>query len=182
MGGFFIQSSNPIERRLHPHIEICGYLSEWNWHKNFWCGDRRGKILEEFDFTIKENSLSNPNIHLKTLSQLITLLLFYSHNSDSIYKKYFAEIDECSDGNYTAEFFEKVDQKIFSREYVIYDEKTLKHGFGMQRAAFLDCMKNNLDEKEMLEKNPRLSYLYIKSCCEYCESQEKKANLKVVKW
>ena len=139
------------------------------------------KILEEFDFTIKENSLSNPNIHLKTLSQLITLLLFYSHNSDSIYKKYFAEIDECSDGNYTAEFFEKVDQKIFSREYVIYDEKTLKHGFGMQRAAFLDCMKNNLDEKEMLEKYPRLSYLYIKSCCEYCESREKKANLKVVK-
>lgn len=53
MGGFFIQSSNPIERRLHPHIEICGYLSEWNWHKNFWCGDRRGKILEEFD-VVKE--------------------------------------------------------------------------------------------------------------------------------
>ena len=53
MGGFFIQSSNPIERRLHPHIEICGYLSEWSWHKNFWCGDRRGKILEEFD-VVKE--------------------------------------------------------------------------------------------------------------------------------
>ena len=53
MGEFFIQSSNPIERRLHPHIEICGYLSEWNWHKNFWCGARRGKILEEFD-VVKE--------------------------------------------------------------------------------------------------------------------------------
>ena len=28
-------------------------MSEWNWHKNFWCGDRRGKILEEFD-VVKE--------------------------------------------------------------------------------------------------------------------------------
>ena len=37
------------------------------------------------------------------------------------------------------------------------------------------------DEKKMLEKYPRLSYLYIKSCCNYCESQEKQANLKVVK-
>lgn len=28
-------------------------MSEWNWHKNFWCGDQRGKILEEFD-VVKE--------------------------------------------------------------------------------------------------------------------------------
>lgn len=139
------------------------------------------KILEEFDFTIKENSLSNPNIHLKTESQLISLLLFYSHNSDSIYERYFAEIDTCSDGNYTTEFFEKIDQKIFAREYVIYEKKTWQHGFGMQRAAFLDCLRNKLDEKEMLEKYPRLSYLYIKNCCKYCESQEKQTNLKVVK-
>ena len=139
------------------------------------------KILEEFDITIKENSLSNPSIHLKTVSQLISLFLFYSHNSNSIYDKYFAEIDECSDGNYTEEFFEKVDQKIFAREYVIYDEQTWNHGLNMQRAAFLDCMRNNLDEAEMLEKYPRLSCLYIESCCKYCENQENQANLKVVK-
>lgn len=139
------------------------------------------KILEEFDFTIKENSLSNPSIHLKTLPQLVSLLLYYSRNSDDIYEKYFSEINECSDGNYTTEFFERIDQKIFTKEYAIYEKQKWQHGLNMQRAAFLDCLRNNYSVEEMLERYPRLSYLYLRNCCKYCESQGKQANLKVVK-
>lgn len=139
------------------------------------------KILDEFDSAIKEYSLSNPGIHLKTVSQLISFFLLGSYNSDTFYQQYFAEIENCSDENFTEEFFEELDQKYFHREYVIYEKEVWKHAFGMQRQAFLDCMNNELDINQMLAKYTRLPYRFIKNCCNWCECHEKKTSLKVVK-
>ncbi|SET25455.1 hypothetical protein SAMN04487772_11246 [[Clostridium] polysaccharolyticum] len=139
------------------------------------------KILDEFDSAIKEYSLSNPSIHLKTVPQLISLFLLGSYNTDTFYHQYFAEIENCSDEDFTEEYIEKLDRKYFYREYAIYEKEVLNHAFGMQRRAFLDCMNNKLDIKEMLVKYTRLPYRFIKNCCEWCECHEKKNSLKVVK-
>lgn len=139
------------------------------------------KILDEFDITIKENSLSNPSIHLKTVSQLISVFLCHSYSTEDIYMKYFNELEAYSGGNYTSEVFAEVDKKVFPREFIIYEEATRKHALGMQDAAFLDCIRNGLDEEQMARKYIRLPYMFIKSCCKWCECHEKQANLKVVK-
>ncbi len=139
------------------------------------------KILDEFDITIKENALSNPSIHLKTVPQLISIFLCHSYTSEEIYFKYFDELVACSQGNYTDELFDEVDKRIFPRETVIYETPTRRHGFNMQHEAFLDCYRNGLEENEMANRYMRLPYIFISSCCKWCEIHEKRTNLKVVK-
>lgn len=139
------------------------------------------KILDEFDNTIKEYSLSNPGIHLTSTPQLISLLLFYSYDNDSIYKAYFQELEKYSEENYTKEIFELVTKKVFVREQFIYDDETRKRAFTMLHKSYIECRKGGLDVDRMLEKYVRLPYLYVASCCSWFENHANKTNLKIVK-
>lgn len=139
------------------------------------------KILDELDNTIKEFSLSNPCIHLKNSRQLISLLLFYSYDNDSIYQTYFSELEQYNSENYTQEAFEHAVKKIFVREQFIYDKETRKRAFTMLQKAYIDCSHGCFDEGKMLEKYARLPYLYLSSCCKWFENHESKTNLKIVK-
>lgn len=138
------------------------------------------KILEVFDNTIKDYALSNPSIHLNTIPQLIQLFLMYSYDNESVYERYFSEIDKCSTEMYTDEFFEEVNRKVFVREQELYDEMTRKMVFGMCRDAYFDCLKHGLSEEEMLSKYTRISYLFVKTCCKWCAAREKRLRMKIV--
>lgn len=137
------------------------------------------KILEVFDNAIKDYALSNPSIHLNTISQLIQVFLMYSYDNESVYEKYFSEIDKY-DEVYTEEFFEELNKKVFVREQELYDEMTREKVFGMCRDAYFDCLKNGLNEDEMLAKYPRLNYLFVKTCCKWCSERQEKLRMKFV--
>lgn len=139
------------------------------------------KILDEFDSTIKENGLSNPSIHLKTPAHLISLLLLYSCNTDTIYLKYFEELDKVEGGIELEEKIDEITEKVFWREKIVFAPEVWNHGFGMLKNAYRDCRKNHYTEEEMLEKYSRLSYLFISSCCNWIETHHEKKNLKIVK-
>lgn len=139
------------------------------------------KILDEFDSTIKENALSNPSIHLKTPSQLISLLLLYSCNNDAIYQQYFRELDSIEEGIPVEERIDEITEKVFWREKMIFDKDAWNHGFGMLKAAYLDCRRNHYSESEMLTKYTRLSYIFLSSCSKWFETHQEKTNLKIVK-
>ena len=138
------------------------------------------KVFEVFDNTIKDYALSNPSIHLTNVSQLIQIFLMYSYDDELTYNTYFSEIEKCSDQAYTEEVFDALNKKVFVREQELYDETTKKMVFSMCRAAYFDCMKNGLNEDEMLNKYARISYLFVKSCCKWCATREEKLRMKFV--
>lgn len=139
------------------------------------------KILDEFDSTIKENALSNPSIHLKTPSQLLSLFLVYSYSDDAIYQSYFEQLEDVGDGIPVEEKIDEITERVFWREKQILDEKVWLHAFGMLKGAYLDCRQNHYTEQEMLRKYIRLSYMFIRSCCKWFEMHQGKTSLKIVK-
>lgn len=139
------------------------------------------RILEVFDNTVKEYALSNPSVHLTTINQLIQLFLFYSYSNESTYQKYFLELDKCSDGGYTDEFFDSVNKKVFYREEEIFEEEVKKKVFSTYKEAYFDCIQNQLSETDMMKKYYRVSCLFVSSCCKWCQNREEESRMKIVK-
>ncbi|MBR3771404.1 MAG: hypothetical protein IKL07_03965 [Clostridium sp.] len=139
------------------------------------------RILEVFDNTVKEYSLSNPGVHLTNVNQLIQLFLFYSYDNESAYQKYFSELDKYIDGGYTDKSIATVNKKVFYREEELFEEEVKEKVFTTYHKAYLDCIQNHLSVEEMMKKYYRLSNLFVTSCCRWCEERDAESRMKIVK-
>lgn len=138
------------------------------------------KICENFELIMQEFNLATYGVRITDLNVLIQILLIHSYNTETVFQKYFAALDKCSDGKYTDEFMEEVLNYVYPREMELLDPSIRKRIFKLSLDAYLDCVNNGRTEEEMLEKYIRLPYLFIHTCCKWCEQRDIQGMMKLV--